>query len=428
MARKVFISVLGTGFYKPCVYGKTDIKTRFIQVATLLNIKAKEWHRDDAGVVLLTDLARRTNWVIPDNKRENQNKGIIEDYRGLKLEIETLGLPFTVSDIHIPDGKNEEEMWTIFTTLFEALHDGDELYIDLTHAFRYLPMLVLVLTNYAKFLKGIAVKSLTYGNYEARNDDLAPIVDLLPIAALQDWTTAAADYLNNGFAGRIKELTDTTLRPLMCNETTRSQNLVDIKKFSSSIENLSNERILCRGAGISKGANVNNLVTAANQIEKMTVAPLKPIMEKIIASVDNESNTDIKRCTDAARWCYNKHLYQQAITILQEGIVTFFCSRHNISIDDENMRGLVNSAFWGKAHSIEDVVVNPEHLDSLEAILNDNCMSEELANLFSKITDLRNDFNHAGFNKKATKNPNDIIKKINTYITLAEDILLNKSE
>ena len=65
--------------------------------------------------------------------------------------------------------------------------DGEHI----THAFRYLPMLVLVLANYAKFLKNVTVKSLTYGNYEAREGTNAPIVNLLPIAALQDWTTAA---------------------------------------------------------------------------------------------------------------------------------------------------------------------------------------------------------------------------------------------
>ena len=38
------------------------------------------------------------------------------------------------------------------------MQDGDELYFDLTHGFRYLPMLVMVLINYSKFLKYAAEK------------------------------------------------------------------------------------------------------------------------------------------------------------------------------------------------------------------------------------------------------------------------------
>lgn len=49
----------------------------------------------------------------------------------------------------IPNGKNEEEMWEIFETLFDKIEEEDELYIDLTHRFRYIPMLVMIFPNYA---------------------------------------------------------------------------------------------------------------------------------------------------------------------------------------------------------------------------------------------------------------------------------------
>ncbi len=45
MARKVFISVLGTGSYKECIYALGDTqydKTRFIQKATLQMLDVKE--------------------------------------------------------------------------------------------------------------------------------------------------------------------------------------------------------------------------------------------------------------------------------------------------------------------------------------------------------------------------------------------------
>ena len=173
---------------------------------------------------------------------------------------------------------------------------------------------------------------------------------------------------------------------------------------------------MCRGNGIINGRNVCNLIEAANQIEKMTVAPLKPIMEKIVESVTVECNTDIHRCVEAARWCYDKHLYQQAITIIEEGIVTFFCNRHGIGVNDEKKRSLVNSAFWAINNPNEKLNVSEESLPLIQAIIDDEFATQELALLFQKVTDQRNDYNHAGFSTKTTKNPSDIVKKIKTYI------------
>ena len=433
MARKVFISVLGTGIYKPCIYGDTGITTRFIQEATLLSIGAKEWSSNDTGIVLLTDFARTTNWVVPDNKRfDKVNNVEITDYCGLKQRIDALGLPFAVNDISIPDGENEEEMWTIFTTLFDQLKDGDELYIDLTHAFRYLPMLVLVLTNYAKFLlNGVTVKSMTYGNYEARVDGIAPMVDLLPIAALQDWTYAAADYLKNGYASRLKELTETTLTPLLRDESTRSRNLIRIRSFSTSIVQLSEERILCRGAGIINGKSISQLIKSANQIEKMTIAPLKPVMDKIIASVNDNGDTVIKRCINAARWCYGKQLYQQAITILQEGIVTFFCMRNGIDSENEDKRKLINTAFLIVNKNKKLASLDKNAADNIrivaDIIRDDFFFNQELIQLFSSITDLRNDYNHSGF-RDSPSNAGTMTKNISQYIDDAESIFIDNSK
>ena len=428
MARKVFLSVLGTSFYETCVYGKTGLPTRFIQLATLLDINAKDWTADDRGFVFVTDKAKMTNWEIDNDKRLNTRTKSEEDYRGLKMEIADLKLPFEVKAVHIPDGKDESEIWTIFSTIYDQLEKGDELYIDLTHAFRYLPMLVLVLTNYSHFLKDTKVVSLSYGNYEARQNNVAPIVDLLPIAALQDWTVAAADYINNGYADRLKSITETTLKPLLRNEATRDFNQQHMRSFSSTIVNISEERILCRGNYIIEGKSVDRLVSEAKKIEKVTITPFKPIMDRILSTVDVERDSDIKKIINAARWCNNKHLYQQAITVLQEGIVTFFCLRHDIDINDEERRELVNCAFTimnkNKKKKDNKFTFDENDIRKIIEVSSDEFFSnEELITLFANITDLRNDYNHSGFrkNKREVKTLTD---SINVYIETAASILI----
>lgn len=56
MGRKVFISVLGTGFYMSCRYtraGFTSSDTRFVQQATLEYIGASQWAETDVALYRL---------------------------------------------------------------------------------------------------------------------------------------------------------------------------------------------------------------------------------------------------------------------------------------------------------------------------------------------------------------------------------------
>ena len=139
MARKVFISVLGTGFYGKCVYFKDDFKsteTRFIQRATLeMLTRDGSWNAEtDKGFILLTEKARTANWLIENNYRlnyqNNKEKPVKEPYTCLHDELIEAQLPLEITPVDIPDGKDEREMWEIFEKVFSLLEEGDELYFD----------------------------------------------------------------------------------------------------------------------------------------------------------------------------------------------------------------------------------------------------------------------------------------------------------
>ena len=154
--------------------------------------------------IFLTDRARKTNWVVDGNSRQTRD-GCTVSYKGLKDELEGLGLAASVHDVSIPDSSCDEEIWKVFSRIYGELHDGDEVYLDITHAFRYLPMLVMVLLNYAKFLKHINVMGILYGNWENgdKKQGTAPMMDLLPISDLQDWTSAADQYISAGSSKKL---------------------------------------------------------------------------------------------------------------------------------------------------------------------------------------------------------------------------------
>ena len=354
MARKIFISVLGAGYYETCKYMKgsfTSSETRFIQQATLEYLKVRNnWTTQNADgevvdriIILLTDGAKKDNWSKDITTRMNRKTNQEESYQGLEQVLNDMELPCPVETISIPDGKSEEEMWTIFNVVYEALRTNDELYFDLTHSFRYLPMLVLVLGNYAKFLKNVTVKHISYGNYEARdaNTNEAPLMDILPLTMLQDWTFAAADLIQNGNIKKLQELKENNaLVPLL---RERGKKNIDrrlaegyLDAYIDSLRNFLNDMKLCQGPNILSGVTINQIRDCHEQVSEAfekVIAPIPPIISKIQKSLKDFETTDtmypesLRNGYEAAKWCYDHQLYQQAVTILDENITTDFCQR-----------------------------------------------------------------------------------------------------
>ena len=425
MARKVFISVLGASNYGECEYCKDNEsfgRTRFIQVSTLRMLtKDGEWSHDrDAAYILLTDEAEKRNWIDDGqiNLKTNEpipGEGLRTCLKTLEREIGEDRFPAVIPVTSLPMGNNETEIWEIFETVFSKIEDCDELYFDITHGFRYLPMLILVLGNYAKFLKNAMVKSITYGNYEVsdRGEKPAPIIDLEPLSQMQEWTTAAADFLQNGYVDKMSDLTNGSIRLLQKDEATRSDDNKKLNTFVKTLRTFVDERLTCRGLDICSGKKLHEIKEQADRLGEVVIKPLEPILEKITEALPEPGSSE-NNCLDAAGWCYDNHLYQQAATILEEGAVTFFCERHGIRINDEEGRKLINSAFIIKFKNLppSEWDVDPDKMEKLTELLNDPLLSQPAVyNAFNNISETRNDYNHAGFRSKRDPQKPENIKK-----------------
>lgn len=312
-------------------------------------------------------------------------------------------------------------MWEIFEVIFDELQEGDELYLDITNSFRYLPMLLVVLVNYAKLLKNVKVKAIFYGNYEARDKEsnIAPIMDLLPLSVLQDWTLAASDYLRYGQVQKLYELSESSINPILKDPSTRTDDVKLLRAFVNRLKDLVGERITCRGLTIIENKNVGLLEKAAKDIQKVTILQLKPVFEKIKESLDIfGAKEDVLNCIKAARWCCENKMYQQATTLLEEGLITFLCCHFELDCKEENFRELIGQCLRAKTRPNEKTVFNNPAL--AEKLLADSVIWEnkQFVTCFKRIRDLRNDYNHAGFNK----DPQDVEKIINKVEEWMDDI------
>lgn len=437
MARKIFISVLGTGLYERGIYTQGEFKsteTRFIQQATIELLGCKEtWTEDDKICILLTEQTRKLNWDVTVRKARCTGEEI--PYEGLKDILKEMHLKPAVLDIPILDGKDEKEMWDIFQTVFNLLQEDDELYFDLTHSFRYLPMLILVLGNYAKFLKNVQIVHISYGNYEARNENGSPIVNLLPLAALQDWTFAAADYLHNGQSEELVQLTKDAITPILAATLGKDEGANNLRELFTKLETITSNMQTCRGLSITQEEDIFKLKQSIESSSADIIPPLVPVKKEIEKSFSNFSaDANTINGLHAAKWCYKNRMYQQAITILQETIVTMVCEKTNLPIENKNARGLVNSAFkivFKKKQNDEDSwSLKYESRDEAVEIVRELIqlpIINDLSSSFFVATELRNDFNHAGFRD----NPQDvdkIIKSIGERIQKVYNILIPQTD
>lgn len=409
--RKIFVSVLGTGFYEVCRYEGLK-PTRFIQQATLEWLKAEEWTENDRILIFTTEASKKQNWNF-NGKRAKFNGMPEVEYVGLKCVLDNMNLAAKVEAVDIPEGKNEQEMWNVFGRIYDKLENNDLLYFDLTHAFRYLPMLVLVLGQYARHLKKVTIKSVTYGNYEARggNSDVAPIADLMPLVTLLDYTQAAADF---GEYGRVSKL-------LFSFKGADFDNLAkQLKRFEQDVAT-------CRGRELMNGKTVASAKKslAAIMASDKAIKPVKELLRSVQKKLEPfEEGKRFQNLRGVVKWCEDYAMVQQAFTLCQEGLVTLACERieNPLTGDKERtalrqLRDVVSAVL-----AVDKEVMTDESMWKRDLLLDKN-LSRKLFAMdgivrirknYNNLTGKRNTLNHAGFGDKV-QGSDEIVKDLKGF-------------
>jgi CRISPR-associated (Cas) DxTHG family len=337
--------------------------------------------------VFLTDDANTKNWL-----------GGIPAYQGmgLQFQLETLKLPCQIKPIlGFREGLGEEQIWENFKLIFECLQEKDEIWLDITNAFRSIPLFAAVLIHYAQFLKKIETKSVYYGAFEAlgvpahkvdieipdESKRLVPILNLSNILDLQAWTTAANDFLSHGNSSELKRLS-----VLVAPDST----------LASNLDAFTNALATVRGSQIEKGVIFQNVKTAINRLTPAEdTHPLNALLRKINEQLDNFQTNDLKNGIRAVEWCLKHHLIQQGITLLQEAIVTMMCATMQLRKDDHRR---------GRKHiydAFNCFLIAESEWRNVDATkikhIHTNRLFLQLQPAYNRLKEFRNDINHGGY-------------------------------
>jgi len=408
MSRKIFISVLGTSPYLETRYyfgnkpNGNEKALRFVQEASISEI-CQDWNKSDAVRIFLTKDAEKANWV------DNGNKGF---YQGLKTRLDNLGFEFDLQAINIEEGFSEIEIWNVFTTVFDEIEDDAEIYFDITHAFRSIPMLVMVLINYSKFLKNVKVKGIYYGAFEKLGpvykvkdmsvaERFAPIIDLTAFSVLQDWTSAASDFVGFGNADKLYELTKKGIKPFAMEYKGKNETINSINRMITNLPGFISNIETCRGVSITinkEGAVINENL---NMINEDFISPLKPILQKIEEKVYTFQNEDnLINGFNAVKWCIDNDLIQQGYTLLQENMISLILEELKMDIKNLENRNIVSASFKIKMANIDQADWKGDaglNVDLTQRILKNSSLVSILAKDYNSISEFRNDMNHAGY-------------------------------
>lgn len=422
MARKVFLSFLGTGNYKECCYESKEMgqsKTvKFVQEA-IVDLYCKDFTSKDKAYIFLTKDAEKTHWKTLKSILETKN-------------IEFIGVKDT------PEGYSEDEIWSIFESVFNVLKEDDEITLDVTHGFRSLPMLQIVLLNYAKSLKNIEVKNILYGAFEAlgpsyniekripnANERIAPLLDLTSFSAIQDWTFAAESFIQTGQTKTITSLSKENIKPILIESKGQDETARSIRWVMNSIKEIELTISTNRGKMISEE---KKLIQVQEKLEELikndssVFAPLKPILKQInnkFLPFDEKPHWEA-----SVEWCIEHGLIQQGITQLQEGIISHVCSLNNLNSSNLKHREIVGQAF-----NILDKEVNElkrelkeeewlypasENRELVRTIIDSDFVTKYVINYVS-LSEYRNDINHGGYLKKAVNKGDKFESKLKEH-------------
>lgn len=412
MARKVFISFLGTNNYLETHYeidGRKSKPVRFIQEA-LLDLLFNNWTVEDQIYIFGTEGPEGSyvkNWL--DNGHTDKDGKVIEQ-PGLKnqLKVKNLATPFEF--VYIPEGFSSEDVWKMMDIITNKLESGDEIHLDVTHAFRSIPMLATTLFNYTQFMFKTTLASVHYGAFEklgptykvkkiAIEKRIAPIIDMTDIVRLQDFTDAASNL--NQF-GRIVKVSE-QLTKVGSSMQRKYQNVLN--QVGKEISKLDHFIGTCRIIDIKKGAYKKTISTNLKSIRKLNIpTPIKQLVaqieEETSAFVPLESNENIEAAID---WAIRYDMFAQAYTLAREYIcikVSQALAKYSSEFkpDEENKEF---REFVSKLLSIDqrDVAKNnfvgelQDHLQLTLKLLQQDWI-KELRPQYKRIADARNIINH----------------------------------
>lgn len=324
--------------------------------------------------------------------------------------------------VDIPDGRDETELWQIFSTVADAVQPDDRVIFDITHGFRSLPFLSFLAAAYLRAVKRVTLEAVLYGALEAGDRSVkparAPVFDLSRFVTLLDWLTAADRFVRFGDARDLADLLrDRAATPVhlaaAAGDRAAQQTANTLKRAATAMENVALPLRLTRPLEMmAAAASFDQALAAAQPAFSQWAPPLALVAGEVrsayapfglaapLDAANLAQSLAIQR--DLVLWYLEKEQIIQAATLGQEWLLSWtMASLGEGPLDNQLKRQQISSLLGAEAKRLreerEQSKRSGEAISFVAPRLERVPQPVRTLDLFNQLGQVRNDLNHAGF-------------------------------
>ncbi|MDF1515203.1 MAG: TIGR02221 family CRISPR-associated protein [Anaerolineae bacterium] len=310
--------------------------------------------------------------------------------------------------VEIPEGRNKNEIWRIFDSLISEVDPQDEVVFDITGSLRSLPFISFLAAAFLRAARGVKVKAVLYGAFEARDQDSheTPVFDLSSFMQMLDWINATNQFVYTGNGAYLAKL---------ISDQGKMQHIQSLGSAGKRLREFSQAMMLCRPLEILASADkLGQVLDRAEPDLQQWAKPYALLSERInqeYASLSVPEPTAEDYIQDSLRsqfrllvWYLEHNQVLQGVTLAREWLVTAVGWRldKGFLLDTEARRSVERalSGLCRLGKKNEDGTIFTESClnnDGKLLVLWSEC--EKLKSIYTELMLIRNDLDHAGMNK-----------------------------
>ncbi len=336
----------------------------------------------DQALFLVTEDARRKTWPLLEQKGDPRLKSV-----------------------PIADGRTDLEMWSWMEALLPYIQHRDALIFDITHGLRSAPFLVFLFTAYLRQVRRVSIEGIYYGAYDLARGGPAPVIDLSAFVRLLDWLTATAFF---------ERLGDARYLARVLREVATRREMGYLKHAAEDLERLSLALMLTRPMEVMEQAH--RWARTLERIREDTTPALKPFHEmaaqlqreyagRALEEPKAQPQEALRQQYELIAWYVSNNQILQAATLAVEWLVSLaaWLVEGRLVLrrgDREEWSRALHSITRYRTGRAEQEDLSEKALRLLDAHAE---FCQDVAQIWDRVTHLRNDLNHAGMSENASK-------------------------
>jgi CRISPR-associated DxTHG motif protein len=342
----------------------------------------------------------------------------IDKNNAFKEEIEEKIGRDKTETVLVPSGKDQKEQEEIFKKVLEEVEKYKEweIYVDITHAFRSIPLVFFISLFYLKNFYNIKTSKIFYGAYEQRDENnRSPVIELTFLLDIIDWFNSVNMFVKryeaNELAHRLKLMVNN--EKFLKLDPEQKNNLINL---SEGLRKFSGEYLNVRAVQFARLlVDLKDKLSKSKPIINENLPILSPLINKVQTEIENlqTSNPDtlnmdtLNYRIKLIRNYLKRNLVLQAILLLREVFVDYLV----LKVGDPSKwleydyRESISRAFNGSDGNKVDKNT-AEKIKSLQK------RNSELIKIWKDIKYFRNNLAHCGIGKAEKEDLSGLKKKI----------------